>query len=102
MRLEPAANARLDEIYEYTANHWDEDQADRYIRELFECFGRIARKEIVWRTIPAAFGAAGYRTRCNRHFVYWGDEPDGIAIAAILHERMSQAEGLRSAFDDPA
>jgi hypothetical protein len=32
--VEPTADQRLDEIYDYTAGQWGEDQADRYIQRL--------------------------------------------------------------------
>lgn len=98
-RLEAAADIRLDEIYEYTANRWDEDQADEYILALFACFDSIARREIISRAIPAAYGVEGYYARCRSHIIYWKDERDGVAIAAILHERMDQKEALRQDVD---
>lgn len=97
-RLEPAANARLDEIYEYTANRWGEDQADRYVLDLFACFESIARRETLWRSVPAAYGVEGYYARCGIHFIYWRDEPEEIVIAAILHERMNQSLALGQTF----
>src|SRR3546814_13321390 len=35
-------------------------KADAYIRGLFDCFDRLARRETRWRTIPAEFGIAGF------------------------------------------
>jgi toxin ParE1/3/4 len=32
--LSPRAQADLDEIWEYTAERWDEDQANRYILDI--------------------------------------------------------------------
>src|SRR3546814_14423904 len=34
-------------------------KADAYIRGLFDCFDRIARRETRWRAIPAEFGEIG-------------------------------------------
>lgn len=40
--LSPRARADLDGIWDYTAERWNADQADRYIRQLAEAFGNIA------------------------------------------------------------
>ena len=41
------AGQRLDEIYVYTRDTWGEAQAETYVRELFGCFNRIARRDQV-------------------------------------------------------
>jgi plasmid stabilization system protein ParE len=40
-RIHEAASWRLDEIYLYTREHWDEAQAQRYITGVFDSFDRI-------------------------------------------------------------
>jgi toxin ParE1/3/4 len=95
--LEPAADHRLDEIFEYTQHQWDATQAERYVRGLFACFEGIARREIVWKPIPADFGVSGYLCRHEQHFIYWKERADGnIAIVSILHVRMHQRRNLAS------
>ncbi|WP_294330100.1 type II toxin-antitoxin system RelE/ParE family toxin [uncultured Sphingomonas sp.] len=98
--IEPAADRRLDEIYEYTADQWGEDQADAYIRTLFERFGAIAAKRVPWRPLPAEFGVPLYFARAEHHIVYWRERADGvIGIVTILHERMHQLEQLRAVWE---
>jgi toxin ParE1/3/4 len=41
-RVQHSAGHRLDEIYVYTSDQWDEAQAERYIRGMFACFEAIA------------------------------------------------------------
>lgn len=98
--IEPAADRRLDEIYDYTADQRGEDQADRYIRLLFEHFAAIAAKRVAWRRMPAEFGSDGYFTRAEHHIVYWRERADGaIGIVTLLHERMHQLEQLRAVWE---
>ena len=95
-RVQEVAGYRIDQIYEYTLENWGEEQAETYIRGLFDCFGAIAAHRFPWRPIPAEFGVSGYVCRYERHFVYWKQLADGDAgIVAILHERMHQIEWLR-------
>lgn len=98
--VEPTADQRLDEIYDYTAGLWDEDQADRYVRRLFERFAAIAAKRVPWRVLPADFDVPLYYARAEHHIVYWRERADGaIGIVTILHERMHQLEQLRAVWE---
>ena len=90
-RVQRAAGYRIDEIYDYTLKTWGQEQAERYVCGLFDCFDAIVARRIVWRQIPAEFGVDGYMCRYERHFIYWKILGDGtIGIVTILHERMHQ------------
>lgn len=96
VRIQAAASFRLDEIYRYTREHWGKPQADRYVKGLFQAFGRIATHSILSRPVPAALGVQGFFFRYERHFVYWRWLPGGdIGIVTILHEKMHQIDRLR-------
>ena len=95
-RVSKIAGQRLDEIFAYTQQTWGEDQAESYIRELFACFGSIARRDVLWRAIPADFGVDGYYCRHQHHYIYWRELADGaVGIVTILHERMHQMDRFR-------
>ena len=100
-RVSATASQRLDEIFVYTRDTWGQDRAETYIRGLFACFERIARRDIVSRAISAEFGINGYYCRYERHYVYWRRLADGVVgIVTILHERMHQLDRFRE--DDEA
>ncbi|MFL5294970.1 MAG: type II toxin-antitoxin system RelE/ParE family toxin [Phenylobacterium sp.] len=102
VRLSAAADARLDEIYAYTLETWGEAQADRYVRSLFDAFAAIARRDMVWRRIPAEFGADGWYARHERHVIYWKRLPDdAIGVVTILHQRMHQLDRFREDAGEP-
>jgi plasmid stabilization system protein ParE len=97
--LEPGANYALDEIYEYTATKWDEDQADAYVGGLFGFFDDVGSRKATWRAVPAEFGVRGYFGKYEHHFVYWRMMSSGeVGIVAILHERMHQIDRIRDLF----
>lgn len=97
--LEPGANHALDEIYEYTAANWGEDQADSYVSGLFGFFDDVASKRVTWRAVPAEFGVSGYFGKYEHHFIYWRVMHSGdIGVVAILHERMHQIDRIREMF----
>jgi toxin ParE1/3/4 len=51
-RVSAVAGQRLDEIFAYTRETWGQDQAETYIRDLFEYFERIASRDLY--TLPAS------------------------------------------------
>lgn len=64
-RVQQAAGRRIDDIYRYTRDRWDQDQAENYIRGLFARFEDIAMRDCVWRDIPAEFGVDGFFAAMN-------------------------------------
>jgi plasmid stabilization system protein ParE len=99
VRIQEAASHRLDNIYRYTRDRWGSEQADRYIRGLFEAFGKIETHGVTSRPVPAEFGVEGSFFRYERHFVYWRRLSNGdIGIVTILHERMHQIDHFREDF----
>ncbi len=95
-RVQEGAGLRLDQIYRYTLDTWDEAQAEQYIQSLFEHFLAIAERKVEWRPIPAEFGVDGFFCRFASHFIYWKVLGDGeVGIVTILHQRMHQMDRLR-------
>ena len=100
VRVQEAASLRLDEIYRYTRDTWDEAQAETYINGLFQAFERIETREVISRPVPAEFGVDGFFFGYQSHFVYWRRLSTGeIGIVTILHQRMHQAARLKEIFD---
>lgn len=95
-RVSAIAGQRLDEIYGYTRDTWGEAQAETYVRGLFDCFGRIAQRQVISRAIPAEFGVDGFYVRHEHHYIYWRTLSDGaVGIVTVLHERMHQMDRFR-------
>lgn len=94
------AEHRIVEIIDYTQRVWGSEQAAAYFQGLRDAFEQIAERAVPWRAIPTEFGVDGYVARYQRHFIYWKILDDGrVGIALILHERMSQIEQVRQAFE---
>ena len=94
-----SADHKIDDIYLYTVETWGTEQADRYVRGLFDLFQQIADKQVLWRTIPAEFRVQGFYTKYQKHFVFWKELPNGdVGIASILHERMDIGRHLSRDF----
>ena len=95
-RLEPAADRRLNDIYDYTAERWGEKQADRYVDDLFDAIRKIVAHQIYWRPIAAQLRVNGFCAKSGAHMIYWREAADGgVLVFSILHERMQQGARLR-------
>jgi plasmid stabilization system protein ParE len=100
IRVQQAAGLRLDDIYRYTRDRWGRQQADRYIKGLFQAAQGLALHTTFSHPIPAEFGIVdGYFFRYQHHFVYWRTlSNDDIGIVTVLHEKMHQIARFREDF----
>lgn len=95
-RLQPRVSETLEDIHRYSEERRGEQRADEYILGFFDFFARIAAHHTLWRSIPAELETSGFRSRYERHLVYWRLASDGaVIIFALLHERMHQFERLK-------
>ncbi|MFT4259580.1 type II toxin-antitoxin system RelE/ParE family toxin [Microbacterium sp.] len=92
-RLTPAAQRDLSSIWDYTAERWDQHQAETYVYEI-----RAAVERIVGD--PRRGGAcdeirAGYRRySIGSHLLYLVESSDGVDVIRILHQRMDPSRHL--------
>ena len=86
-RFSRRAETDLLGIATYTLETWGEEQAARYVSDLETCCLKLAEN-------PALGQACDYiRSRLRRmvqgkHVVFYREEPDGILVSRILHQRM--------------
>ena len=86
-RLANRARADLREIVRYTFHAWGLEQAQRYTKDLLQCFERIAELPLLGR--PCDRVQKGYRRlEHGRHVIFYRLDGDGVFIGRILHQRM--------------
>ncbi|MGQ4599714.1 type II toxin-antitoxin system RelE/ParE family toxin [Nocardia sp. R6R-6] len=92
--LNPLAHADLEQIYDYTLDRWDIDQAEHYVRELLRAFDRTAENpRIGWSCDDIRPGY--FRLPTGSHTVYYRIATGGIVeIMRILHQRMDAERHL--------
>ncbi len=90
-RLSPAADADLVEIWKYTAQQWDKDQAARYVLAVRDRLDGIVAGRIPWRS--AADARPGYfKCAAGSHMIYFTRADDQtIDVIRILHQSMDVA-----------
>lgn len=86
--LSPAARADLEQIWDYSSERWDGDQAEEYLREVQRAIERVVANPRIRRACDEV--RTGYRKHAvGSHTLYYriaGD--DVIDVVRILHQRM--------------
>ena len=85
--FKPRAEQDLEDIYDYTVGEFGEAQADRYIRNLFEAFQRLADTPGIARQRDEVRpGLRSYPVQ--GHIVFFRESGDGALIVRVLHQSM--------------
>lgn len=86
--LAPAAQADLEQIWDYTQDRWGVDQAEDYLRELQRAINRIATNPRIGRACDEI--RPGYRKlAAGSHTLFYRvTAEDVIDVVRILHRRM--------------
>lgn len=88
----PAALADLDAIWDYTADQWSADQADKYVDDIFEACedlsaGRKSGRRVEIRPDYLKFGVGS-------HLVFYRERSKKLEVIRILHARMDTGRHL--------
>lgn len=84
-----AADRHQDEIWNYTAENWGEEQAVRYIEGLHSAIAQAAEGNMVWRNPMHPKLPGIYFIRYEHHYVFFKELPNKvIGVISILHEKM--------------
>jgi toxin ParE1/3/4 len=86
--LAPAAVLDLEQIWDYTADRWDIDQADTYLAEIRRAIERAAANPRIGRACDEI--RLGYRKLpAGSHLVFYRVLADGVIdVIRVLHQRM--------------
>ena len=92
--LSRRAQSDLDEIWDYSAQVWGRDQANRYVEALRDSIKRVAADPSRGRSMTV--GRKSYRRyRSGSHLIFYRKAKRGIRIVRILHESMDHERHLR-------
>lgn len=86
--LFPAAQADLEQIWDYTHGRWGADQAEEYLRELQHALERAAANPLIGRACDEI--RPGYRKlAAGSRTLYYRLRAEGVVdVVRILHQRM--------------
>jgi len=104
-KIYSAARERILEIWHYTAETWDEDQADKYVRGLVGAIDAAAGKRQHWRPVLDEALKGVFFIRYRHHYIFFRELTKGtLGVISILHESMDIPSRLKedSERDDKA
>ncbi|HEV6967760.1 type II toxin-antitoxin system RelE/ParE family toxin [Roseateles sp.] len=84
--LSPLAQNDLGGIWDYTARHWGNDQADHYVRQIVAVCADLAAGRKPGRNAEAI--RPGYRKCAVGSHVLFYRIGEGVEVIRILHQRM--------------
>lgn len=91
--LSPRAQADIDKIWDYTAERWDSEQADRYVHSLREAVETVAADPRRGRSLEGV--RKGYfKFAAASHFLVYRVASSHVEIVRVLHQRMDLARHL--------
>lgn len=92
LALSPAAEADIDQIWDYTAEIWGADQADAYTDRIRTACVRLASGVLRGRPVDVR---AGYlKQSIGSHVIYFRDKKDRIEVLRILHQKQDVSRNL--------
>ena len=86
-RLTPAARDDLIEIWNYTAEQWSPEQAERYLLSIETCLNTLADNPEMGRERPE-INADYLSFPVEQHVIFYLRAPDHIQVIGILHGRI--------------
>jgi len=87
LRLSKLAYEDLDSIYAYTLRHWGQEQADRYITQLWVSLETLAKEPERWRLRDPLY--PGCRVRITgKHAILYRLHDGRVEISRVLHGSM--------------
>jgi toxin ParE1/3/4 len=92
-RLSPLAEADLEDIWLHSVNIWSVEQADSYLRGLFDAFAGLASGSKIGRAVDLREGYLKYLT--GSHIVYYRLGVGSLDVIRVLHQRMDVSRHLR-------
>jgi len=96
----PAARERLIGIWQYSAETWGDEQANKYVVDLVTHARALASRKSLWRSLREPGFHGVFCSRFRHHYIFFREFTDGaIGILSILHESMDLPHRLKEDVD---
>ena len=93
-KLTKAADSDLKEIARYTVAKWGVNQALIYSAKLQNYFSEIGEGKIIGKVYDQELPEVKV-TRCEKHFIFYLNQPACVLIIAVYHGRMEMMSRLK-------
>jgi toxin ParE1/3/4 len=86
--LRPAAQADLDNIWDYTEENWSQAQAERYLEMIRDECKALGSGVKIGRS-ASNFRAGYFKVPVGSHFIFYTKVDGMIHVMRVLHQRMN-------------
>jgi len=90
----PEVRRDLAEIWSYTAEQWDSEQAERYTNRLRERITAVAENPHLGSDCDDLYPELR-RIKCGSHLIYYLADEDTLDVVRILHQRRDTRSLIR-------
>lgn len=90
--LSPAAEADIDEIWDYSAENWGVVQADHYTDEIRDACYALAAGRMQGRIVDVRPGYLKFPA--GSHMIYFRERGDRLEVVRILHGKQDTERHL--------
>lgn len=87
LRLSKLAYADLEAVYAYTVRRWGSNQADIYLRQLWDALEAIVETPERWRLRDRVYPGCRVCV-AGRHAILYRLNEHGVEVARVLHGSM--------------
>jgi toxin ParE1/3/4 len=85
--LSPRAQKDIDDIWEYTVEHWNVRQAEIYLRQIQRAIETVAAEPAIARSC-ADIRPGYWKYPAGSHMLFFRITDQGINVVRVLHSRM--------------
>jgi len=82
------------EIKNYTTLNWGQDQANKYVEELYNKLNLLAQNPLIGIN-RGDFSIETYSFPHDRHMIYYKFDENNLYVMAVLHQNMLPKEQLQ-------
>lgn len=86
VRFTRAAQADLEDIYDYTLANWGRAQADSYLGLIEDHINRLSQNKALLRQFKD-WREDGLRSVVGRHWVFLVESSDSYVVVRVLHNK---------------
>ena len=100
-KIYPAARRRIIEIWQYTDKTWDEKQADKYVRGLYNAAEKAAINKYLWRKVEHEDVKGLFFVRYKHDYIFFRELSKSVLnIVNVLHVKMDIPSRLKEDLDE--
>ncbi|QTA82988.1 Toxin-antitoxin system, toxin component, RelE/ParE-like [Desulfonema limicola] len=99
-KIYPEARRRMIDIWHYTDKKWGEQQADKYIRGIYNAIEKASESKYLWRKVEHEEIKGIFYIIYQYHHIFFRELSEGrLGVVNVLHSRMDIPSRLKESIE---